>query len=131
MSDQLSLFSMDLDSLVTSEPTLQVVIAPVISLEDTEAPVIADVISPEAENDWQVISPVIAPETVITEVSEELGVSEGDIVALVGLSPEEQPTVSADTLSSEPEAGIAPVIADDQPVEETAPAPEMTLVELD
>ena len=127
MSGQLSLFNLELDTPVVSEPAPEVVIA----LEETEKPVIADVISPEAENDGQVISPVIAPETVITEVSEELGVPEGDIVALVGLSPEEQPTVSADTLSSEPEAGIAPVIADDQPVEETAPAPEMTLDELD
>ena len=127
MSGQLSLFNLELDTPVVSEPAPEVVIA----LEETEQPVIADVISPEAENDGQVISPVIAPETVITEVSEELGVPEGDIVALVGLSPEEQPTVSADTLSSEPEAGIAPVIADDQPVEETAPAPEMTLDELD
>ena len=56
---------------------------------------------------------------------------EGDIVALVAALTRRTAYVSADTLSSEPEAGIAPVIADDQPVEETAPAPEMTLDELD
>ena len=117
MRGQLSLFNLELDTPVVNEPAAEVVIA--------------DVISPKAENDEQAISPVIAPETVITELSEELGVPEGDRVAPVGLSPEEQPTVSADTLSSETEAGIAPVIADDQPVEETAPAPEMTLDELD
>ncbi len=156
MSGQLSLFNLELDTPVVSEPAPEVVIA----LEETEQPVIADVISPEAENDGQVISPVIAlegvkevvlslaeeagmprdqanerivvarisppreeqlsvsvdtlpeesegvkePETTIAEISQELGVPESGVAALVGF--EEQPAVSADTLLAEPEV-IAP-----------------------
>src|SRR6266498_1301443 len=136
MSGQLSLFSMDLDTPVVSEPAPEVVIA----LEEPEQPMIADVISPEPGNDEKVISPVIALETakevvyslaekagmtpekvndriVVVGISQELGVPENTVAELIELQQEEQTVVSADTLSPGPEPVITPVISPERQFE--------------
>ena len=136
MSGQLSLFNLELDTPVVSEPAPEVVIA----LEETEQPVIADVISPEPGNNEKVISPVISLETakevvyslaekagmtpeqvndriVVVGISQELGVPENTVAELVRLQQGEQTAMSADTLSPEPEPVITPVISPERQFE--------------
>ena len=98
MSGQLSLFTVDLDTPVASEPASEVVIA--LSRQMMTGDITR-----------------IAPETVITECG-GIGSARGDIVALVGLH-QKNSLPCLQTRFHRKRSGIAPVIADDQPVEET------------
>jgi len=137
MSDQISLFDLMSETPVVSEPTPEVVIA----LEEPEQPVIADVISPEPGNDEKVISPVIALETakeVVYSLAEKAGMTPeqvNDRIVVVGIHPyqEEQPAVSVDTISADPEGVIAPVISPETTLAEISQelgVPENTVAEL-
>src|SRR6266542_4649711 len=119
MSDQISLFDLMSETPVVSEPTLEVVIAPVIALEEPEQPVISPVIALETAKEvvYSLAEKAgMTPEKVndrivVVGISQELGVPENTVAELIELQQEEQTVVSADTLSPGPEPVITPVIS--------------------